>query len=190
MGVPWIQAPSEGEAQCAWMCQRGLEYATASQDFDSLLFGSPRLVRNLSAITRKEPDSEDAYADIDPELVELAEVLAQLGLTREQLVLASLLIGTDYNEGIPKVGPVSAVKLVKQHKTLENILSACRFPGGTDAAKVYEFFLNPPHTERVEIAWALPKAEQLVAFLVDAHDFSRDRVAKALQRLQVVRSVA
>lgn len=190
MGVPWIQAPSEGEAQCAWMCQRGLVYATASQDFDSLLFGSPRLVRHLSAITRKEPDSEDAYADIDPELVELAEVLAQLGLTREQLVLAALLIGTDYNEGIPKVGPVSAVKLVKQQNTLENVLSACRFPGGTDVAKVYEFFLDPPHMERVEIAWKRPKAEQLFSFLVEAHDFSRDRVAKALQRLQVVRSVA
>jgi flap endonuclease-1 len=190
MGVPWIQAPSEGEAQCAWMCQRGLVWATASQDFDSLLFGSPRLVRNLSAITRREPDSEEAYAGIDPELVELAEVLARLGLTREQLVLAALLIGTDYNEGIPKVGPVSAVKLVKQQKTLENILSTCRFPGGTDVAKVYEFFLKPPHTERVEIAWKPPKAEQLFSFLVEAHDFSSDRVAKAVQRLHVARTAA
>jgi flap endonuclease-1 len=190
MGVPWIQAPSEGEAQCAWMCQRGLVWATASQDFDSLLFGSPRLVRNLSALIRKEADSEEAYAGIDPELVELAEVLARLELTREQLVLAALLIGTDYNEGIPRVGPVSAVKLVKQQQTLENILSACHFPGRTDVTKVYEFFLNPPHTERVESAWTPPKAEQLLSFLVEAHDFSRDRVATALQRLRLARTAA
>jgi flap endonuclease-1 len=172
------------------MCQRGLVWATASEDFDSLLFGSPRLVRNLSAITRKEPDSEEAYAGIDPELVELTELLARLGLTREQLVLAALLIGTDYNEGIPRVGPVSAVKLVKQQQTLENILSACRFPGGTDIAKVYEFFLDPPHTERIEIAWKPPKAELLFAFLVEAHDFSADRIARALQRLHVARIAA
>jgi len=190
MGVPWIQAPSEGEAQCAWMCQRGLVYATASQDFDSLLFGTPRLVRSLSAMTKKEPDVEDEYAGIDPELVELAEVLTRLGLTREQLVLTALLIGTDYNEGIPRVGPVSAVKLVKQQKTLENVLSTCRFPGGTDVTKVYEFFLNPPHTECVELLWKPPKAEQLFSFLVEAHDFSRDRTAKALQRLHVERTAA
>lgn len=184
MGVPWIQAPSEGEAQCAWMCQRGLVYATASQDFDSLLFGSPRLVRNLSAIARKEPDGEEAYAGIDPELVELAEVLTRLDLTREQLVLTGLLIGTDYNEGIPRVGPVAAVKLVKQQKTLENILSTRRFPGDTDVTKVYEFFLDPPHTECLEMTWNTPKAETLFSFLVQAHDFSEERAAKALQRLR------
>jgi flap endonuclease-1 len=186
MGIPWIQAPSEGEAQCAWMCQRDLVSATASQDFDSLRFGSPRLVRNLSAMARKRPEAEEAYADPDPELVELAQVLARLGLTREQLVLAALLIGTDYNEGIPRSGPVAAIELVKQQQTLENVLSTCRFPGATDVTKVYKFFLNPPHTERLEMAWKPPKTEQLFCFLVEAHDFSRDRTAKALQRLQLV----
>jgi flap endonuclease-1 len=190
MGVPWIQAPSEGEAQCAWMCQRGLVYATASQDFDSLLFGSPRLVRNLSAITKKEPDVEEAYPGIDPELVELAEVLARLGVTREQLVLVAILIGTDYNEGIRGVGPVSALKLVEQQKTLEKILSTCQFPGATDVAKVYKFFLDPPHTACVEMAWNPPQAEQLFSFLVEAHDFSRERTAKALERLHTAHNVA
>lgn len=184
MGVPWIQAPSEGEAQCSWMCQRDVVYATASQDFDSLLFGSSRVVRSLSAIARKEPESEEVYAEVDPELIELEEVLRKLELTREQLVLAGLLIGTDYNEGVEKVGPKTALKLAKEHKTLENILAKCRFPNRTDIRKVYEFFLNPPHTENYQLTWNPPKADKLLSFLVKRHDFSEERSERAVQRLR------
>jgi flap endonuclease-1 len=184
MGVPWIQAPSEGEAQCAWMCQQGLIYATASQDFDSLLFGSSRLVRNLSAIPRKEPKSEEVYAEVDPELIELEDVLKTLQLTREQLVLVGLLVGTDYNEGVHKVGSMTALKLARTHKTLENILATCRFPGHSDIRKVYEFFLNPPHTDDCHIAWNPPNSDRLFSFLVTQHAFSEERVQTAVQRLR------
>jgi flap endonuclease-1 len=184
MGVPWIQAPSEGEAQCAWMCQQGLVFATASQDFDSLLFGSTRLVRNLSAIARKDADSEEVYAEVDPELIELADVLNKMHLTREQLVLVGLLIGTDYNEGVRQVGPMTGLKLVRRYKTLENILATCRFPGQPDIRKVYEFFLNPPHTATYRMAWTPPNTERLLSFLVMRHAFSEGRVQKAAQRLR------
>jgi len=184
MGIPWIQAPSEGEAQCAWMCQQGLVYATASQDFDSLLFGSSRLVRNLSAIARNEPKSEEVYAEVDPELIELEDVLKTLHLTREQLVLVGLLIGTDYNEGVQKVGPMTALKLVGTHKTLEHILATCRFPGHSDIRKVYEFFLNPPHTDDCHMVWNPPNTDRLLSFLVRQHAFSEERVRTAEQRLR------
>jgi flap endonuclease-1 len=184
MGVPWIQAPSEGEAQCAWMCQQGLVYATASQDFDSLLFGSSRLIRNLSVIARKEPQSEEVYAEVDPELIELQHVLTTLQLTREQLVLVGLLIGTDYNERVEGVGPATALKLVRAHKTLEHVLAACRFPGPADIRQIYEFFLHPPHTDRCPMAWKPPDIDSLFSFLVNQHAFSETRVQAAAQRLQ------
>jgi flap endonuclease-1 len=186
MGVPLIQAPSEGEAQCAWMCQQGLVYATASQDFDSLLFGSSRLVRNLSAIARNEPKSEEVYAEVDPELIELDDVLKALQLTREQLVITGLLIGTDYNAGVQKVGPTTALKLVRTHKTLENILATCRFPAHSDIKQVYEFFLNPPHTDDCRMAWNPPNIDRLFSFLVRQHAFSEERVQTAAQRLQAL----
>jgi flap endonuclease-1 len=184
MGVPWIQAPSEGEAQCAWMCQQGIVYATASQDYDSLLFGSSRLVRNLSAIARKEPETQEVYAEVDPELIELEEVLKNLGLTREQLILLGLLIGTDYNEGIQGVGPSTALKLVREHKSLENILARCQFPGQTTIKSVYEFFLNPPHTDTFQIERKPSQVDKLVRFLVKGHDFSQARVENAVRRVQ------
>lgn len=184
MGVPWIQAPSEGEAQCAWMCQQGLVYAAASQDFDTLLFGSPRLVRNLSAITRKEPRSDEVYAEVDPELIELDDVLKMLQLTREQLVLVGLLIGTDFNPGVQKVGPTTALRLVRTHKTLENILVTCRFQRDSDVRQVYEFFLNPPHTNDCRMAWNPPSTDRLYSFLVTQRAFAAERVQGAAQRLE------
>lgn len=161
-------------------------YATASQDFDSLLFGSLRLVRNLSAIARKEPKSEEVYAEVDPELVELEDVLKTLQLTREHLVIMGLLIGTDYNEGVQKVGPMTGLKLklVRTHKTLENVLATCPFPGHSDIRKVHEFFLNPPHTDAYRMAWTPPNADRLFLFLVMRHAFSEQRVQTAAQRLR------
>jgi flap endonuclease-1 len=95
-----------------------------------------------------------------------------------------LLIGTDYNEGVQKVGPMTALKLVGTHKTLENILATCRFPGQPDIRKVYEFFLNPPHTVACRMEWTPPNTERLLSFLVMRHAFSEQRVQKAAQRLR------
>jgi flap endonuclease-1 len=184
MGVPWVQAPSEGEAQCSWMGQRGLVFATASQDLDSLLFGSPRLVRNLSAVRKEELSSPEVAAAADPELIVLADVLKSLGLSREQLVLLGLLVGTDYNEGIKGVGPATALRLVKDYQTLENLLAKFPLPGQSDVRKVYAFFLDPPHTDVVQMAWKAPDVDGLLEFLVAGHDFSPERAGNAVRRLQ------
>ena len=183
MGMPWVLAPSEGEAQCAWMCREGLVFATASQDIDSLLFGSPRLVRSLSASGGKNSSDDPLSGSFDPELIELEEVLKKLGLTREQLVLLGLLVGTDYNEGVPGVGPTEALRLVKEHGTLENLLMKTRLAPDARIRAVYEFFLAPPHTTQFPLSWKPPALDGLRRFLVHDHDFSPERVEATLHRL-------
>ncbi|MDK2464494.1 MAG: flap structure-specific endonuclease, partial [Candidatus Korarchaeota archaeon] len=86
MGVPWVQAPSEGEAQAAHMAARGDVWAAASQDYDSLLFGSPRLVRNVTITGKRYYRKRPGYYRLEPELIVLEELLSSLGITREQLV--------------------------------------------------------------------------------------------------------
>jgi len=54
MGVPWVQAPSEGEAQAAYMVKKGDADYCASQDYDSLLFGAPHLLRNVTISGRRK----------------------------------------------------------------------------------------------------------------------------------------
>jgi len=121
MGLPWVQAPSEGEAQCALMAQKGVVDAAASQDFDSLLFGAPKLVRNLTFSGRRKLPQRNMYVTVQPEVYDLPENLSALGLTREQLVWAGILIGTDFNEGVLGIGPKKALKIVQGAKTTDDV---------------------------------------------------------------------
>ncbi|MEM7815770.1 MAG: flap endonuclease-1, partial [Candidatus Aenigmatarchaeota archaeon] len=99
MGVPWVQAPSEGEAEASFLAKKGTVWAAGSQDWDSLLFGAPRLVRNLTISGRRKVARKEKYVVVSPELVELDSVLKSLGITNEQLILIGILVGTDYNMG-------------------------------------------------------------------------------------------
>ncbi|MBI5226914.1 flap endonuclease-1 [Candidatus Micrarchaeota archaeon] len=121
MGLPWVQAPSEGEAQCSLMAKAGVVDAAASQDFDALLFGAPKLVRNLTFSGRRKLPQRNMYVTVQPEFYDLQENLSTLSLTHEQLVWAGILIGTDFNEGVLGIGPKKALKLVQGAKSTDDI---------------------------------------------------------------------
>src|SRR3989344_1303779 len=117
MGLPWVQALAEGEAQAAHMCLKGKVWAVASQDYDSLLFGATRLIRNLSISGRKKIAGKEAYQKTSIELIDLSETLNFLQLDISGLVKAALLVGTDYNPGgVSGVGPKNAIKVVREGK--------------------------------------------------------------------------
>ncbi len=184
MGIPWVQAPSEGEIQCAFMCGRGDVWASGSQDFDSLLAGSPRLVRNLSITGRRKIPKKESYVQVKPELIELDKMLSALGITKEQLIIVGILIGTDYSSGVKGVGPKTALKIVKEHRTLDKVLESVAWESDVQAEKIYDFFLSPPVTEKYDIEWKEPDADKLKEFMVEEHDFSSERMEKVIERLQ------
>ena len=184
MGIPYIQAPSEGEATCAHLCKRGMVWGVGSQDFDALLFGSPRLVRNLSITGRRKLPKKEVYVEVKPEIIELDKVLSVLGITQQQLIILGILVGTDYAPGIKGIGPKTALKLVKEHKTLDAVLANVNWESEVAAERIYEFFLHPPVAELGSIEWRPPQSEELIEFMVGEHDFSRERVEKVVDRLQ------
>ena len=186
LGVPWVQAPGEGEAQASFMARRGDAWATASQDYDSLLFGSPVLVRNLALSGKRKLPRKDAYVDVQPEQVELAATLARLGLSREQLVDLAILIGTDYNEGVKGIGPKKAFALIAKHGTLEAVL---REQGKEleDADAIRQLFLNPDVTEAYEVRWTDLDLDGATRMLVGDHDFSAERIGAALGKIAEAR---
>ncbi len=184
MGVPWVQAPSEGEAQAAHLVQLGDAWSVASQDFDSLLFGAPILVRNLTITGRRKLPGKDAYVKISLELIELGGALLELGITREQLVDVGILVGTDYNEGIKGIGPKKALDLVKKHRSIENIMrTELREKFEADPLDVREIFLKPVVTAKYKIKWGEPDQAKIKDFLCGEHDFSEQRVQGAVDRL-------
>ncbi len=186
MGVPSIQAPSEGEAQAAHLTRCGDSDYCASQDYDSLLFGAPRLIRNVTISGRRKLPSKNVYIDVEPEVVNLGFVLKELELTLEQLIDVAILIGTDFNpDGIQGLGPKTALKLIKMHGNLENALPHVKnaeFPA--DPQRIREIFLQPNVTDNYVLQWREPDVEGIVDFLCRERDFSEDRVRKALQKMQ------
>jgi flap endonuclease-1 len=184
LGIPSIQAPSEGEAMCSHLCKNGIVYSTVSQDMDSLLFGSPRLLKNISVSGRRKLPKKEVYIDVKPEIVELQAVLDSFGLTREQLIIVGILTGTDYNEGITGIGPVKALKLVKEHKTLESVLKNVEWKSEFSAEDIFNFFLNPPVTDDYKLEWKEPDTGKIIEFMVEEHDFSKERIEKVVEKLK------
>ena len=184
MGIPVVQAPSEGEAQAAYMTARGDTDYTGSQDYDSLLFGSPRLARNLAITGKRKLPGKNVYVEVKPEVILLDENLSRLGISREQLVDVALLVGTDYNDGVKGVGAKKALSVIKR---CEDVFKALKFlKAETDVeriAKIREFFLNPEVTDEYDIKFGKPDVDGIIDFLCEEHDFSRERVEKAVEKL-------
>ena len=146
MGIPVVQAPSDGEAQAAYMCGKGDVYAAASQDFDSILFGAPLLVRNLTISGRRKVPGKNIYKDVKTEIIDSGKMLEDLGVTREQLVDVCILIGTDFNPGVSGIGPKKGLKLIQKHGDLEGVIA------NTDITvdgyeDVRQIFLNGPKSD-------------------------------------------
>jgi flap endonuclease-1 len=181
LGVPWIQAPSEGEAQAAFIAAKGDAWCASSQDYDSLLFGAPRLVRNLTISGKRKLPKKNVYIEVELELIELDKVLKELGLTREQLIDLAILIGTDYNpEGIKGIGPKTALKLIKEYGKLE----AIKIDGlPENFLEIREIFLKPKVEEQYVLKWSKPDVNGVIQFLCKERDFSESRVKTALEKM-------
>jgi flap endonuclease-1 len=183
MGIPFIQAPCEGEAQAAYMVLKKDASCVASQDYDSFLFGARTVIRNLAITGKRKLPGKNAYVDVEPEIIELDESLKALGISREQLIDIAICVGTDYNKGLEKIGPKTALKLIKKHGDIYALL---REKGIEIEAvdQVREFFIHPEITDNYEIKWGKPDSEKLIKFLSEERDFSADRIEKAVERLK------
>ena len=180
LGLPWVQAPSEGEAQAAALLRAGVVDAAVSQDFDTLLFGAPRLVRNLTLSGRRKLPRQQRWIAVSPEEISLADNLAALGLTRTQLVDMAILMGTDFNPGIKGIGPKKGLKLLQQHGSAEAALTHLGH-GCDNLDELRGLFLDHPvHDFTPE--WREPRSGRVLELLCDRHGFARSRVAAALDK--------
>ncbi len=185
LGIPVIQAPSDGEAQGAYMCRKGDVYASASQDFDSLLFGAPLLVRNLTVSGRRKVPGKSVYRDVKTEIIDSEQMLGSLGITREQLVDVCIMIGTDFNAGVQGIGPKKGLKLIQRHGDLENVMANTdiRIPEYED---VREIFLNGPRSDDYSVKPGRVDFDGVLEMMTD-YGFSADRVTTVLNKIEAAR---
>ena len=193
MGIAVVQAPSEGESEAAYLCKIKEEiYASASQDYDSLLFGAPKLIQNLTLARRRKTFT--GWVEVKPELIELERVLDVLEIDLDQLICLGILVGTDYNpKGIPGIGQKKALQIVQKYKrpvlifeeVKERIYSLPeedRF----DWQKIFELFHKPKVID-VDFEFGKIDEKKIKEILVEKHDFSEERIERQLEKLREIK---
>ncbi len=183
MGVPYVQAPSEGEAQAARLSTYSFIYGVVSQDFDSLLFGAKRLLRNFTFSGKRKLPGRNIYINVKPEYIDLKDNLSALHITREQLVDIGILVGTDFNRGVKGIGAKTALKLVRTYGNIYGVMKA-RGLRIENVDEIRDLFLNPEVIDVKEIEAKPVNAEGLIEFLCDEHSFSRERVSHYIEILK------
>jgi flap endonuclease-1 len=185
LGIPYIQAPSDGESAASYLTRQDMAFAVASQDYDSILFGAKKLVRNLAISGKRKVPSRKTYIDIEPEILEHDKVLHETGLTHEQLVDVGILIGTDFNPGgFPGIGPKTAIKLIKENGRLEDVKKLKNLLPQVPYQEIRNIFLNPEVPKVDKIEFGEVDRQEVLDFLCVNKSFSTDRVSSTLDKLQ------
>jgi flap endonuclease-1 len=183
MGIPWLEALEDGEAQASVMAARGEVWAVGSKDYDSLLFGAPILARYLTLTGREYLPSKKMSRPLIPELVKLNDNLKSLGISREQLVDLALLVGTDFNEGVMGIGPKKGLALIRKYGAAEKFPEEIRKGLPSDLDNIRNIFLHPRVLENYSLKRERPDPDGIIEFLCEERAFARDRVQKVADRL-------
>ncbi|HLA23369.1 MAG TPA: flap endonuclease-1 [Candidatus Nanoarchaeia archaeon] len=192
MGIPIVQAPGEGEAEASYLARINKDvFASASQDYDSLLFGTPKLVRNLTLSKRRKTYS--GYVEVKPELIELDKVLSLLEINLDQLICLGILVGTDYNPvGIRGIGQKKALQIVKKYQQpvlifqeVEEQLMSMPEEERFDWQEIFKLF-HKPDVVGADFKFKRIDGKKIKKILVEEHDFSLERVEKQLDKLKEI----
>ena len=187
LGVPCINSPASAESQCAQLVKDKVSHYSNSQDFDSLLFGCPRTIQNLSKSRKRKVHGRWTYQKIAPVQINLKESLKKLNVNQFQLVDMAILIGNDYFKGIKNIGPKHAHKFLLKHKSLERVIQEEKgaydfslFTSGI-ISKVRKIFLLPEVINRYQdIRWNYPNEQKSFLLLCEDHHLNAERVQKNL----------
>ena len=180
LGIPWVEAPSEGEAQVASLLEQGMVDYGASQDFDTVLFGASKFIRNLTLSGRRKLPKQQKWVEVSPEIVDLEASFQKLEINREQLIDVAILMGTDFNPGIDGIGPKRGLKLIQEFGKAEGALVKL----GKEIDNLDEIrtlFLDHPSVDFTP-EWRTPNVESTIKYLCNDYSFNKGRVEKALEK--------
>ncbi len=188
LGQCIVEAPSEGEAQASRIVANGDADYVLSQDADCLMFGAPRLIKNLTLSGKRKRPGAYAYDEISPEVLVLKDVLSELGLAQDQLIVLGILVGTDYNiGGIKGIGPKKALVLIKKHgDDFEAVFSEAKWDEYFDYPwkEVFDTIKHMKVSDDYKLKFNPVDRQKLIEILVDNHDFGKERVEASLDKLE------
>ncbi|KAL5106391.1 Flap endonuclease 1 [Taenia crassiceps] len=188
MGVPFVEAPGEAEAQCAALAKSGKVFAVGTEDMDALAFGAPVLLRHLTfSEARKMPVQE----------FNLQKILDSMDLTMNQFVHLCVMLGCDYCESIKGIGPKKSVELIQRYKSLESILEHIdtkkyQPPEGWVYKEAVRLFVEPDVIDpaTIELRWTEPNEDGIVEFMCAKNGFNEERIRNGVKKIQKSRTIS
>ncbi|XP_073987870.1 flap structure-specific endonuclease 1 [Rhodnius prolixus] len=181
MGVPYVDAPCEAEAQCAALVKAGKVFATATEDMDALTFGTNVLLRHLTFSEARKMPIQEFHLD---------KVLSGLEMDMNQMIDLCILLGCDYVPSIRGIGPKRAIELIRQYKNIEGVLEKIDskkygIPDNWEYDEARKLFKEPEVQDPVdiELKWTDPDEDGLVKFLCGDRNFTEDRVRNGAKKL-------
>jgi len=188
MGIPFVEAPCEAEAQCAELVKGGKVYAAGTEDMDSLTFGTNILLRHLTFSEARKMPIKEFY---------LNKVLEGFEMNQDEFIDLCILLGCDYVDKIKGIGPKKAIELVKKYKNIETILEnldKTKYPPPENwmFQEARRLFKEPEVTpaSEVDLKWEKPDEEELVKFMCGEKGFQEERIRNGLKKLVKARSGA
>jgi flap endonuclease-1 len=187
LGIPYVEAPSEGEAQASFLVKNNDAFCCASQDFDSLVFGAPNVVRNLNKGAKKKKANALSYQDVEIELIKLEDNLKELGISQDELIVLSMLVGNDFTQsGINGIGPKKGLALLKRHKgNFEELFEEVSWQKENPVSwkEVFDLIKNMPIKEDYSLSFRSPDEEKVKGLLVTENEFSSERIESSLSKI-------
>jgi len=181
MGIPYVEAPCEAEAQCAALAKAGKVYGVATEDMDALTFGTPILLRHMTySEARKMPIKE----------FHLEKILAEMELSQQEFIDICILLGCDYCDSIRGIGPKRAIELLRTYKSIETILEKIDTkkyvpPENWPFEEARRLFKEPEVVDaaEVDLKWNEPDVEALVKFMCEEKGFNDERIRNGAKKL-------
>ncbi|EZA59309.1 hypothetical protein DMN91_008094 [Ooceraea biroi] len=188
MGIPYVDAPCEAEAQCAALVKAGKVFATATEDMDALTFGSNVLLRRVTFSEARKLPVQEIHFD---------KVLAGLELNHDEFIDLCIMLGCDYTGSIKGVGPKRAIELIKNHRSLEKIIESIDtkkypVPENWNYKEARMLFQEPQvaSADDIQLKWSEPDEEGLVKFLCGDKQFNEERVRNGAKKLHKARNTS
>jgi flap endonuclease-1 len=191
MGVPCFTAPGEAEAQISFMTSIGQTDYSVSQDYDCFLFGSPNLIKNIGVSGKRKVPFKKVYVDVYPYILESERIFSKLNITREKLIWMSLLIGTDFNDKVEGVGPKTALKLVRENSSFEDIIIQLKEKNkeiNFDYKEIMDIFLKPDIEKSPIYEKPIFDRQKIEHILIDKANFDEKRIKNYLNEFEKKRN--